>query len=53
MDCFWSEFIGLSSARLDKVRNGMIPAGNHLFKVNNRDTRLRCKICGAFCDNSC
>ena len=22
-----------------------IPAGNHMFKVNNRNTRTRCKIC--------
>ena len=23
----------------------MIPAGNYMFKVNNRNTRTRCEIC--------
>ena len=25
--------------------NSMTPAGNYMFKVNNRNTRTRCEIC--------
>ena len=27
------------------VRLGIIPVGNYMFKVNNRNTRARCEIC--------
>ena len=28
-----------------KFNNSYNPAGNYMFKVNNRNTRTRCKIC--------
>ena len=30
---------------LDRVLNSPFPAGNYMFKVNNRNTRTRCEIC--------
>ena len=33
-------------AKLKKEKKfGLHPAGNYLFKVNNRNTRTRCEIC--------
>ena len=32
-------------ALLDNERNSSNPAGNYMFKVNNRNTRARCEIC--------
>ena len=28
-----------------KNKSIKIPAGNHMFKVNNRNTRITCEIC--------
>ena len=27
------------------VKIDICPAGNHLFKSNNRNTRIRCEVC--------
>ena len=39
----------LGKKRLNTVRNKdstrTYPAGNYIFKVNNRNTRARCEIC--------
>ena len=44
-----SEVYNLASILSDKVNiycNYMeLPAGNYMFKVNNRNTRTRCEIC--------
>ena len=34
-----------SSGHHFSVRNGLKPAVNYMFKVNNRKTRTRCEIC--------
>ena len=31
--------------RLKNWKDGLKPAGNYIFKVNNRDTETRCEIC--------
>ena len=31
--------------RHQKKQTLVIPAGNYMFKVNNRNTRTRCEIC--------
>ena len=30
---------------INSPRSRHIPAGNYIFKVNNRNTRTRCEIC--------
>ena len=37
--------IKVSNILLMWFNNLMIPAGNYMFKVNNRNTRTRCEIC--------
>ena len=34
----------LSAGKIFEI-NYTNPAGNHMFKVNNRNTRTRCEIC--------
>ena len=45
-DCFYSFFLSFlcfpSRKRLAQIT---FPAGNYLFKVNNKSTRTRCEIC--------
>ena len=31
--------------RIHKKMHDQFPAGNYMFKVNNRNTRTRCEIC--------
>ena len=38
----------ISNERFRKTSNKYIPAGNYMFKVNNRKTRKRCEICSKF-----
>ena len=45
--CFYEVFINLNfsnDASINKILNAY-PAGNCMFKVNNRNTRTRCEIC--------
>ena len=43
---FWSKsFVNLNSIENWKERNNYISANIYLFKVNNRSTTKRCKIC--------
>ena len=30
---------------ISTTKNEFNPAGNYMFKVNNRNTRIRCEIC--------
>ena len=48
--CHWYSLVELSDSNLDlfiipREWGTMIPAGNHMFKVNNRNTRTRYEIC--------
>ena len=40
-----AEFMGKSLIILQKAYINIFPAGNYMFKVNNRNTRTRCEIC--------
>ena len=43
LQCFFSKFLALLTMIVHRKVNQ--PASNHMFKVNNRNTRTRCKIC--------
>ena len=42
---FWKYIVCMSNTDIYWKLTARIPAGNYMFKVNNRNTRTRCEIC--------